>query len=163
MPQVVTAEARVRYNANRRLKKKNDPAYAELVRERNRKKNAENKDKYNATRRAKYQNDPEYRERQRAYSLRANREKPQTVRNTQLKIKYGITLDRYNEMLAGQGNACAICREPATRTLHVDHCHATGRVRALLCAKCNAGLGCYRDDTELMKKAIAYLEAHRGP
>jgi hypothetical protein len=61
-----------------------------------------------------------------------------------LKV-YGITEEQYNAMLAAQKNVCAICGGPPRRKrrLAVDHCHATGRVRALLCDPCNLKLGNY--------------------
>lgn len=58
-------------------------------------------------------------------------------------------------MFAAQGGLCAICREaPAA---HVDHGQATNRVRGLLCFNCNGALGQFRDNTELMLRAVAYL------
>jgi hypothetical protein len=81
-----------------------------------------------------------------------------------LKYKYGITAERYHEMLAEQGHKCAICRtdEPGGRfknkRFHVDHCHATGAVRGLLCNACNHLLGCARDVVSTLHAAAAYLE-----
>ena len=62
-----------------------------------------------------------------------------------LRLKYGITLDQYEDMFEGQGGACFICEALPTerRKLAVDHCHTTGRVRALLCHTCNNHLGIY--------------------
>jgi len=60
-----------------------------------------------------------------------------------------------------QDFVCAICKGPPEDTLCVDHCHDSGRVRGLLCRKCNTGLGSFRDEPDLMLKAIKYLEAHR--
>ena len=76
--------------------------------------------------------------------------------------RFGITLDDYNRMLKSQNNRCAICNgtETGNRThnnLSVDHCHATGKVRGLLCHDCNTGIGSMKDDVELLDKAIAYL------
>ena len=71
---------------------------------------------------------------------------------------YGITLEEYNTMLAAQGGGCAICgNPPGARSLHVDHDHATGEVRGLLCIGCNVALGGFRDDPELLARAIDYL------
>lgn len=56
----------------------------------------------------------------------------------------GITDDDYARLLAAQGGCCAICgNPPRTRRLHTDHDHATGRVRGLLCYRCNRGLPTY--------------------
>jgi hypothetical protein len=79
-----------------------------------------------------------------------------------LRHQYGITLAEYNDMLAAQGGGCAICgaeRSVDGRTLAVDHCHATGRVRGLLCARCNYALGLIDDRPELLRRAAVYLEA----
>jgi hypothetical protein len=62
-----------------------------------------------------------------------------------LKYTYGITAEQYEGMLASQDGYCAICRQPpkGDRPLAVDHCHRSGRVRALLCVSCNRFLGGY--------------------
>ncbi|MFI9235766.1 endonuclease VII domain-containing protein [Streptomyces sp. NPDC053079] len=84
-----------------------------------------------------------------------------------LQNTYGITLDKYNAMLSSQGGVCAICEqdEPNTHgrtgrkfSLSVDHCHDTGRVRGLLCQKCNRAVGLLNDNVDLLRKAIDYLE-----
>ena len=72
--------------------------------------------------------------------------------------RYGLTLAEYRALQARQGNACAICRKPA-RVLCIDHCHVTGRVRGLLCPKCNSALGFCDDDPRLLRAALAYLLA----
>ena len=74
---------------------------------------------------------------------------------------YGTTLDQYNEMLKDQGNGCKLCGktpEEEGRRLAIDHCHETGKVRGILCSDCNIGLGKFKDDTEVMMKAIDYLK-----
>ena len=73
-----------------------------------------------------------------------------------LRREYGITLEQYNQMLAAQGGGCAICgSEPhEKKRLVVDHCHSSGRVRALLCGPCNTQLGAYE---KLRHLAVAYL------
>jgi len=79
---------------------------------------------------------------------------------------YGITVAEYDALLAGQGGLCAICRQPETRKgpfggvrrLGVDHCHKTGRVRGLLCHRCNSAIGYFDDDPSLLRVAISYLE-----
>ncbi len=69
--------------------------------------------------------------------------------------RYGITLDDYCSMLEEQQGCCAICRQE--KTLVVDHCHDVGRIRGLLCDKCNRGLGCFEDDVERLERAVLYL------
>lgn len=87
-------------------------------------------------------------------------------RRLALKIKYGISIEQYDELLKSQGGVCAICGLPETtidtryntlRSLAVDHCHATGIVRGLLCNSCNPMLGNSKDDIEILTKAINYL------
>ncbi len=81
--------------------------------------------------------------------------------------RYGITLDDYDRMFAAQGGVCAICSQPASggikaaSRLHVDHCHTTGKVRALLCSTCNLGVGYFADDPDRMIAAAAYLVRHQ--
>ena len=59
-------------------------------------------------------------------------------------------------MRRAQGGLCAICRQAPA--VHVDHDHATGTVRGLLCFPCNAAIGHLRDDPQIMRRAAAYLE-----
>lgn len=70
--------------------------------------------------------------------------------------RYGLTLDQYHSMQESQDFCCAICGEDL-ETPHIDHCHATQRVRGLLCMVCNLGLGLFRDHPERLAAAIAYL------
>jgi Autographiviridae endonuclease VII len=75
---------------------------------------------------------------------------------------YGLTEEDYDRLLKIQNGVCAICHKPEThnrsKVLSIDHCHKTNKVRGLLCHRCNAGLGQFYDDTEIMKSAINYLE-----
>jgi hypothetical protein len=79
-----------------------------------------------------------------------------------LKNKFGLDFDVYKLMLEAQGNACAICgsRDPGwkKRYFSVDHCHKTGRIRGLLCHSCNAGLGMFKDQPNLLLAASTYLQ-----
>jgi len=78
-----------------------------------------------------------------------------------LKYKYGLTLEAYNIMLQAQNHRCKICGAEDSKVegkrMFVDHCHTTGKIRGLLCHLCNSGLGLFRDSTELLTKAIGYL------
>lgn len=74
--------------------------------------------------------------------------------------KYGLTITQYEAMLADQSGGCAICgTKPDGKRLAIDHCHTTGKVRGLLCAPCNWGLGYFRDNTNLLHKAVKYLNS----
>lgn len=82
------------------------------------------------------------------------------------KKKYGITETQRDEMIAAQGFQCAICRSPDPGGRYdqwcVDHCHATGKVRAILCTRCNFMLGYAQDNVTTLYNAIDYLRAHNG-
>lgn len=73
-----------------------------------------------------------------------------------IKHKYGITIEEFDEILVRQGGICAICKRPPVRPC-VDHCHATGKVRAILCGNCNTGIGMLGDDICLLVAATEYL------
>ena len=87
-----------------------------------------------------------------------------------LRNKYNIEAEDYLDMLEEQGCVCAICGNPETRTmgtgvikpLSVDHNHETGEVRGLLCDSCNNGLGRFRDNPDLLLRAMEYLDYHNG-
>lgn len=82
-------------------------------------------------------------------------------KNTKLKRSYGITLDDYESLSKHQNDKCAICnKEEVGKRLAVDHCHATGKIRGLLCQKCNRALGMFQDDTKIIKNAINYLKGN---
>lgn len=89
---------------------------------------------------------------------------PDYVYNRSLVTNYGINREIYDEMGNRQGWVCAICAGPPLQgngnRLVVDHCHRTGKVRALLCARCNKGIGHLKDDPDLVRKALMYLEKH---
>ena len=89
--------------------------------------------------------------------VEANRDKHGGSRNYHLRRRYGITAEHFDRMFDEQGGLCAICREAPAE--HVDHDHATNRVRGLLCFNCNGALGQFRDRRDLMLAAISYLEA----
>lgn len=85
---------------------------------------------------------------------------PQEFREAYLKSKFGITQADYDAMFERQAGACAICQCPAEQSykgLHIDHDHITGRVRGLLCQRCNMALGLLGDDVDTISKAAAYI------
>jgi hypothetical protein len=82
-------------------------------------------------------------------------------REAKLKRKYGIDLEIYQNMKNTQNNRCAICESPEeNRVLNVDHCHSSGKVRQLLCSRCNLVLGQAGDNISLLEKCILYLSTH---
>ena len=93
---------------------------------------------------------------------------PERDKHHNLKKMYGISLAKYKAMAVEQQGLCAICKKPemskgsdgAPRQMPVDHSHVTGKVRALLCSKCNRGLGMFTDSAVLLREAAAYLEKH---
>ena len=73
-----------------------------------------------------------------------------------------LTEDGLAQKLVEQGGGCAICQKQITlKSLHIDHCHSTGRTRDLLCGPCNTALG-HIEKQGFLKKAMAYLERHRS-
>lgn len=76
--------------------------------------------------------------------------------------KYNITLEEYEALLEAQGYVCAICgkAEPSGRALSVDHCHLTGKLRELLCYRCNTTLGKFEDDPQKLIACADYLKKH---
>lgn len=80
------------------------------------------------------------------------------TRRSLLKRIYGLTPEEFDYLLINQSGRCAICNEPMTDDLTIDHDHATGAVRGLLGGFCNRGLGMFRDDPEWLRAAADYLE-----
>ncbi len=74
---------------------------------------------------------------------------------------YGITLEKYQDMLKDQGGVCYICRRaPGKRILAIDHNHLNSEVRKLLCNQCNVGLGNFDEVPGRLRAAAEYLESH---
>jgi hypothetical protein len=76
--------------------------------------------------------------------------------------KYGMTMEKYAEMLNSQGGVCAICKKGNSvgRNLAIDHNHSTGVVRELLCHNCNFAIGYAKEDTSILEGMIAYIKKH---
>lgn len=94
----------------------------------------------------------------------------ESERKSQLKTKYGLTVDEFDGMMARQNYKCLICQEnisgkpsrQARRRAAVDHDHSTGAVRGILCSPCNAGIGHLGDSVSRVEAAAAYLRKHEG-
>jgi hypothetical protein len=88
-------------------------------------------------------------------------EHPEVYRSFILKKNFGITISEYDAMLSRQKGVCAICEKPNRykdgRRLAVDHDHATGKVRGLLCGRCNKGIGLLQESIPTIERAIVYL------
>ncbi len=81
------------------------------------------------------------------------------IRESRLATKHGISLEEYDVLVKAQNGICAICHQPETRrSLDVDHDHATGEIRGLLCTRCNRLLGYAKDSAAILSSAIDYLE-----
>jgi hypothetical protein len=95
-----------------------------------------------------------------------HREHPGHRRWYMTKTMYGIDREGFDTLFSAQGNRCAICRteqpEGQIAQWNIDHDHVTGAVRGILCSPCNIGIGQLRDDPNLLRKAIAYLEREPG-
>lgn len=83
-----------------------------------------------------------------------------TYKNANLKFNFGITIEDYEEMLINQNDCCKICKRHKSqfkRSLHVDHNHKTGKIRGILCVKCNTGLS-FIENTDFFHEALNYLK-----
>lgn len=112
-----------------------------------------NKEKYNEKARIKMKRtrlrikeDPE---RSKKYKL--------TRRKWRIKKTYNISIEKFDEISKNQNNKCIICDTPV-ELLVIDHCHNSNKVRGLLCDQCNLGLGAFKDNIEILEKAIQYLQ-----
>jgi hypothetical protein len=96
-------------------------------------------------------------------AVRAARSREWVIKNPDKRLAitirpYGLTVEQFGHMLASQRGMCSICEGPPKRPrLSVDHCHKTGRVRGLLCERCNNRIAAIEDDA-WVAKARAYLE-----
>jgi hypothetical protein len=80
-----------------------------------------------------------------------------------IQRRYGVSKQEFKRLFSEQNGACAICSNKLLvgSQLHVDHCHVTKTVRALLCRDCNKGIGFLKENVGVLKAAIAYLVAHK--
>jgi hypothetical protein len=139
------------------LKKKlaADPGYREKLRAAQRAYRQSHMKEIVERRRLRRQSDPAYLERERARERNWRQRK-------RLESVYGISQEQYEAMVARQGGLCAICNTKPDKTLCVDHCHETGRVRGLLCSSCNSMLGFSKDDPRRLEAGSVYLRAFRN-
>ena len=153
------------------------PYAREKARERGRAKYAANRDEILAQQRAAYARTPGIQARKRAAAKRSREANPErylqgrreyrakhpervrlTALRSRLKTRYGLTFDEFERLVAEQGAACAVCHTETS--LAVDHDHATGKVRGLLCRSCNSMLGQGGDSAERLRAGANYLDTH---
>lgn len=91
-----------------------------------------------------------------------------SVRDKHLRVTYGLTLAGVEGMLKKQSGKCAICKSRIVLrsgrgnvlSACVDHCHNTGKIRGLLCRRCNFGLGSFKESPKNFSSAIRYIKSH---
>jgi len=116
-----------------------------------------------ATSRAYYQRNKKAIQAKNAERYKKNRERYLNITLVAHRLrKYGVTNDQYETMKRDQEGRCGICRKVPTETLEIDHNHTTGKVRKLLCKRCNLMIGYALESPETLRNAAAYLEGHNG-
>jgi Recombination endonuclease VII len=95
------------------------------------------------------------------YEKRRKASNPDSVKSWWLHKKFNMTLVQYKELEKSQGGVCAICsKSQNNKCLAVDHDHQTGKIRALLCDKCNRGIGLLGDSSTIISRALEYVKKH---
>ena len=148
--------ARAKYREkNREILREKNKIYRkekpETVKESNKKWRENNRDKRDTHQRRYLERNPE-----------ARKETIRKSKYTHIKRVYGLSKEQFYEMMKNQNDCCAICfarkEEQHYKTLSIDHCHKTGKVRGLLCSNCNTALGLFKDNKDSIQRAIQYLE-----
>lgn len=135
----------------REASSKSQKKYPERYKEYQRKNRANNLEKRREYDRQRWRDNPERRKQKRASFL---------------KTKYGLQYEEYQVMWDKQKGLCQICNRPllevrGSKGAAVDHDHATGKVRDILCGRCNSVVGFCEEDVGLMQKFISYIEKHK--
>ena len=104
-------------------------------------------------------NDVEWAKNEREKRREWYRRNPDKGKEGNLKAVWGISLDQFNELKNNQGGKCAICMEipKSDKHFHVDHNHITGEIRGLLCSNCNVGFGNFKENEQILRNAINYI------
>jgi uncharacterized protein YbaR (Trm112 family) len=115
---------------------------------------------HNHMQRKKYNLNPEEKIKRQIREARRKSKKPLAKKDAELQRLYGITVDDYLNILESQDGVCKICHKDCkTKSrLSVDHNHSSGKVRGLLCNRCNRAIGMFEDSPELLLSAISYLQ-----
>jgi len=108
----------------------------------------------------RYRSNPsEFKKRSQEWRKKNPEKYARSNKSSRYKKVYGVTIDQVEAMAEAQGNACPACDcSFEERVPHIDHCHATGKVRGLLCGPCNQALGLTKDNPETLRRLAAYLE-----
>lgn len=103
---------------------------------------------------------PEMKAKMSAYSKQYIVQNVDKVKSAKLLNRYGISLEEFEKKLDSQNRKCAICgvQLDGNKRTHLDHDHATGKIRGILCWNCNGGLGNFSDNVERLQSAINYLK-----
>lgn len=97
----------------------------------------------------------------REYKRKKYKENPDYRRDMKIRWRYGITVEDYNRLFKEQNGSCAICgvhQSQLPQRLDIDHDHSSKKVRGLLCRRCNRAIGEFKDNVEILSKAIEYLK-----
>lgn len=153
------------------IERRKDPVYAAKNREDVKRWQAANREKTRAASRAWRAANPEqvkanneaWRARHTSEEL-SNRDREayrRYRRALHINKKFGLSTEQYEAMLVVQNRCCALCPQPdlPAKRLAVDHDHKTGKIRALLCDRCNRGIGFFDEDPTRLRIAADYLEA----
>ncbi len=106
----------------------------------------------------------EKREQLRQYSRKWRLLNARKIRDRKLREAFGISLEQYETLETKQRGRCAICKNlPGKKSLAVDHCHRTKRIRKLLCGACNTTLGLMKENISHLKRMINYIRQHATP
>lgn len=94
---------------------------------------------------------------------------PDKTKNEKLKLRFNISINEYNDLLAKQNSQCGICKsnlifsQNNPKSPCVDHCHTTQKIRGILCRMCNSGLGGLKDSPELLRNAVLWITGNKKP
>lgn len=146
----------------RKRKQREYLAKPEVKESRRAKRNTPEARKRNLESQRKCRSTPEGKAREKE-AKRKYRDNPETkikVREYGLKVNFNLAPGQWDVMFLDQGSKCAICKrtDPVGKHWHTDHCHITGKVRGILCHKCNLMLGHGDDRADLLRSGADYLE-----
>jgi hypothetical protein len=114
---------------------------------------------HNKIQREKYALDPSQKIKRQVRERKRKSKNPLAKKNSELQRLYGISIDQYVELFSLQGEVCKICKQncKTKKSLSVDHDHLSGKIRGLLCNRCNRAIGMFEDSPELLGLAARYL------